>query len=73
VGELADLALKAAKEDGGIIPPEHLKIYVTIRVSDKEEVLADVIVGQGIGRPCWLVTIGRNMKVLKCVKEIGRG
>lgn len=71
--ELAEIAMGAAIKQGGQVSREDLTIYVTIRTIDDGGVLADVVVGHGIGKPCWLVTIDRKMQVVKCQKSIGRG
>jgi len=41
--------------------------------AEASESFAEVFLGQGIGKPCWIVTIDRQMKVVEFTRGVGKG
>jgi hypothetical protein len=69
--EIAEAAKAAVVIREGSIPST-VKAFVKIISGDKQ-VLAEVFLGQGIGRPCWTVRLGRQLEALDCKKAVGQG
>jgi hypothetical protein len=60
--ELVDLAVeRITKEEGG--PPYVGARAQVVFCNDGSEILAEVIVGAGVGRPCWTMTFDKGMRI----------
>jgi len=70
--ELAAVALREIKRREGQIATDRFRFYVIIKL-DNPQVMAEVIVGEGIGKPCWNIIFNRKMAIQSYVKGLGRG
>jgi hypothetical protein len=70
--ELVELAVKRITKEEGNAPKPGARADVFFR-TDSKDVLADVIVSWEIGKPCWTITIGRELQVLRYRKGVARG
>lgn len=70
--ELAALALQYVEKTDKNIVTNRIRIHVILLV-DNKDLLAEVLIGSGIGKPCWGVTITKRLTVHSCKRGIGQG
>jgi hypothetical protein len=69
--QLAAIALEYVEKTDENVRTPRTRVFVTFLVDNED--LAEVVIGSGIGRPCWTVKISKSLEIKSCEKGIGKG